>query len=129
MRLRVVTPVRPIVDAEVTEVVAPGSEGEFGVLPLHVTFLGGLRPGVLSYTTGGAKKRVVIGGGYAEVNQDSVVILADEAQLPEEIDGAAARADLGRLQDELARGADGERTGSLLRELALVEARVAVTGA
>jgi len=128
MKLRIVTPVRPIVDAEVSELVAPGSEGEFGVLPEHVTFLGNLKPGVLSYTQGGNRQRVVISGGYAEVRQDVLTMLVDDAELPEEVDGAKARADLARIQEELARGNESaESTEKLLRSLALAEARVSVS--
>lgn len=127
MKLRIVTPVRPVVDAEVTELVAPGSEGEFGVLPEHVTFLGSLKPGVVTYTEGGAKKRIVISGGYAEVRQDLVTLLADDAELPEEVDAAKAKADVASLLEELARNSEGpEVTEKLLRSLALAEARVAV---
>lgn len=128
MKLRIVTPVRPIVDAEVTDVVAPGSEGEFGVLPQHVTFLGALKPGIVSYTEGGTRQRVVISGGYAEVSQDTVTVLADDAQMPGEIDAAQARADMAAFEEELARGTESaELTDKLLRDLALAEARVAVT--
>lgn len=127
MKLRIVTPVRPIVDAEVTELVAPGMEGEFGVLPQHVTFLGGLKPGVVSYTEGGTRKRLVVSGGYAEVRDDVITLLADDAQLPEEVDAQQARADLARIQDELSRGNESaEATEKLLRNLDLAEARVSV---
>jgi F-type H+-transporting ATPase subunit epsilon len=128
MRLRIVTPVRPVVDAEVSELIAPGSEGEFGVLPMHVTFLGALKPGIVSYTEGGTRKRVVISGGYAEVLQDVVTILADDAEMPEEVNGAQAAADMATIQEELSRGTESaELTEKLLRDLALAEARVAVT--
>jgi len=127
MHLRIVTPLRPIVDAEVTELIAPGSEGEFGVLPQHVNFLGSLKPGIVSYTEAGVRIRVVISGGYAEVRQDVVTILADDAQMPEEVDAAQAAADVVTLQEELARGTESaELTEKLLRDLALAEARVAV---
>ncbi len=128
MQLRIVTPVRPVVDAEVSELIAPGSEGEFGVLPMHVTFLGALKPGIVSYTEGSARKRVVISGGYAEVRQDVVTILADDAEMPEEVNGQQAAADMATIQDELARGTESaELTEKLLRDLALAEARVAVS--
>jgi F-type H+-transporting ATPase subunit epsilon len=128
MQLRIVTPVRPVVDAEVSELIAPGSEGEFGVLPMHVNFLGALRPGIVSYTEGGVRKRVVISGGYAEVRQDVVTILADDAEIPEEVDGAQAASDMATIQEELARGTESaELTERLLRDLALAEARVSVS--
>jgi len=129
MHLRIVTPLRPVVDAEVTELVAPGSEGEFGVLPQHVTFLGSLKPGIVSFTEGGARKRVVVSGGYAEVRQDVVTILADDAQMPDEVDANQAAADVTRITEELTRGTENaELTEKLLRDLALAEARVAVSG-
>jgi len=127
MQLRIVTPLRPLVDAEVSELVAPGSEGEFGVLPRHVTFLASLKPGVLAWTEGAVRKRVVVSGGYAEVRQDVVTILADDAQFPEEVDSARARNDVVALQEELARGSDSpEVTGKLLRDLGLAEARASL---
>lgn len=127
MRLRIVTPVRPVVDAEVTEVVVPGSEGEFGVLPLHVTFLGGLAPGILTYVEDGARKKVVLDGGYAEVRGEDLTILADAAEFPEEIDTARARAEMSRVEEALADGGtDPAQTERLLRELALARARVSV---
>jgi F-type H+-transporting ATPase subunit epsilon len=128
MHLTVVTPLRPVVDAEISELIAPGTEGEFGVLPMHVTFLGALKPGIVSYTEGGTKKRVVISGGYAEVKQDVVTILADDAQMPEEVNGQQAAADMATIQEELTRGTESaELTEKLLRDLALAEARVAVS--
>jgi F-type H+-transporting ATPase subunit epsilon len=127
MRLRIVTPLRPLVDADVTELVAPGTEGEFGVLPQHVTFLGALKPGIVSFTEGGVRKRVIVSGGYTEVRGDAVTVLADDAQLPEEVDAGQARSDVTRLQEELARGTESaEITEKLLLDLALAEARVAV---
>ncbi|HXC50737.1 MAG TPA: ATP synthase F1 subunit epsilon [Candidatus Limnocylindrales bacterium] len=124
MRLRIITPLRPVVDAEVSDFVAPGTEGEFGVLPQHVAFLGSLKPGIVTYVEDGTRKRVVISGGYAEVRQDVITVLADDAQLPEEVDVEAARADAARVQEELSRGAESaEVTERLLRELALAEAR------
>ena len=126
MRLRIITPLRPIVDAEVTDFVAPGTEGEFGVLPQHAQFLASLKPGVITYVEDGMRKRVIISGGYAEVRQDVITVLADGAELPEEVDSERARADVARLQEELQRGADSpEVTEKLLRDLALAEARSA----
>jgi len=128
MQLRIVTPLRPVVDADVTDLVAPGSEGEFGVLAQHVTFLGNLKPGIVSFTEGGARRRVVISGGYAEVRDDVVTILADDAEMPDEVDSAKAAADVTSLQEELARGAESpELTEKLLHDLALAEARVAIS--
>jgi F-type H+-transporting ATPase subunit epsilon len=86
IRLELVTPERLLLSEEVDEVVAPGYEGEFGVLPEHTRFLAILNIGVLWYRKGSAVKKVALGGGFAEVNHDRVVVLADTAERADEID-------------------------------------------
>jgi F-type H+-transporting ATPase subunit epsilon len=128
MKLRIITPLRPVVDAEVTDFVAPGTEGEFGVLSQHTQFLGALKPGIITYVEDGTRKRIVVSGGYAEVRQDVITVLADDAELPEEVDADKARADAVRIQEELSRGNESaEVTEKLLRDLALAEARASVS--
>lgn len=86
MRLQIVTPDRAVLDEEVDEVYAPGANGEFGVLPEHVTFLTSLDIGVLRYRAGGKDEFVAIAGGVTEVLDDVVTILADSAEKRDEID-------------------------------------------
>lgn len=86
IRLRIVTPVRLLLDEEVDEVTAPGALGEFGVLPNHIAFLTLLAPGELSYKQGAKRTRLAIGGGYAEVLNNVMTVLADAAEFAEEID-------------------------------------------
>ncbi|MEE8310908.1 MAG: ATP synthase F1 subunit epsilon [Candidatus Binatia bacterium] len=125
LTLRIVTPTRLLVDAEVSEITAPGTAGEFGVFPEHVTFLGELDLGVLRYTEGGSDKSVVVHGGFAEVRDDVVTVLADDAEFAEEIDVEAARAELGRLGTELDKGReDPAEVADLLREHRRAEARI-----
>ena len=102
LQLRVITPTRQLVDVEVEEVTAPGSVGEFGVFPEHVNFIGELQSGILTYVERGVRKRIVVHGGYAEVVEDVVTVLADDAELPEEIDAARARQEIQRIDAELA---------------------------
>jgi F-type H+-transporting ATPase subunit epsilon len=126
LNLRIVTPTRLLVDTEATEVTAPGLAGEFGVLPEHVTFLGQLDLGVLSYVENGTSRRVIVHGGYAEVVDDVVTILADDAELPEEVDAAAARAEQARVEEDLGRVQDDPKeVARLLREQRRAEIRVA----
>jgi F-type H+-transporting ATPase subunit epsilon len=80
LRLRIVTPERPVVDAEVDTVVCPGSEGQFGVLPGHEPFLAPLRDGVVEWGGRAQRGRLAISGGFAEVTADAVVVLADSAE-------------------------------------------------
>jgi F-type H+-transporting ATPase subunit epsilon len=86
IRLRVVTPSRLVLDEEVDEVTAPGELGEFGVLPNHIAFLSTLVPGELSYKQGATKVTLAITGGYAEVLDNVMTVLATSAEFPEEID-------------------------------------------
>jgi F-type H+-transporting ATPase subunit epsilon len=84
--LELVTPERLLLSDEVEEVVAPGYEGEFGVLPGHTQFLAILNIGVLWYRKGSAVQKIALGGGFAEVAHDRVVVLADTAERADEID-------------------------------------------
>jgi F-type H+-transporting ATPase subunit epsilon len=93
VQLRIVTPTRLVVDEEVDEVTAPGVLGQFGVLPNHIAFLTLLQPGELWYKSGGQVTRLVIAGGYAEVLDNVMTVLADAAEFATEIDvGRAQRA-------------------------------------
>jgi F-type H+-transporting ATPase subunit epsilon len=91
IRLRVVTPARLVLDEEVDEVTAPGELGEFGVLPNHIAFLSTLVPGVLSYKQGSKIQTLAISGGYAEVLDNVMTVLATAAEFPLEIDVARAQ--------------------------------------
>jgi F-type H+-transporting ATPase subunit epsilon len=86
IRLELVTPERLVLSEEVDEVVLPGYEGEFGVLPGHTQYLAILNIGMLWYRKGSAVTRIALGGGFAEVNHDRVVVLVDTAERAEEID-------------------------------------------
>ncbi|HEX9206529.1 MAG TPA: F0F1 ATP synthase subunit epsilon [Candidatus Deferrimicrobiaceae bacterium] len=89
--LELVTPERLLLTEEVDEVVAPGFEGEFGVLPEHTQYLAILNIGLLRYRKGSETRVVALGGGFAEVTPERVVILAETAERAEEIDVERAR--------------------------------------
>ena len=109
LSLEVATPTKQAVAETVDEVVIPGSEGYFGVLPGHAPFLATLGIGVLTYRQGREERHLAIAGGFAEVRNDKVIVLADVAETPEEIDRARAerardRAERrlsGRTQEEI----------------------------
>lgn len=106
--LEIVTPDRQFVREEVDTVTAPGAEGEFGVLPGHAYFLTKLGIGVASYSVGSEKRHLSINGGIAEVGPDRVNILADGAEMPEEIDIERARAAKERAETRLSGKTDEE---------------------
>jgi F-type H+-transporting ATPase subunit epsilon len=101
IRLELVTPERLLVSEEVDEVIAPGFEGEFGVLPEHTFYLAILSIGVLRYRKGSDVRKVAVGGGFAEVTPDRVVVMADVAEKAEEIDVERARRAQARAEEAL----------------------------
>ena len=102
IRLRIVTPSRLVLDEEVDEVTAPGELGEFGVLPNHIAFLSTLVPGGLSFKQGGNRVTLAISGGYAEVLDNVMTVLAPAAEFAWEIDSARAQRARERAEKQLA---------------------------
>jgi F-type H+-transporting ATPase subunit epsilon len=90
--LEVVTPEKLLLSQQVDEVIAPGSEGEFGVLPGHCHFLSTLRIGELRYRVGDRMFHMAVLWGYAEVTPDRVTIMAEIAEKAEDIDVGRAQA-------------------------------------
>lgn len=84
--LEVVTPEHLLLSKQVDEVIAPGTDGEFGVLPGHAPFLTTLKIGELRYKADNAWHYMSVLWGYAEVNQTKVTILAEIAEKAEDID-------------------------------------------
>ncbi|MCI0546555.1 MAG: F0F1 ATP synthase subunit epsilon [Candidatus Rokubacteria bacterium] len=108
MHFDLVTPTRSLVSTEVDEVVAPGSEGSFGVLPGHEPFLTTLGVGEVMYRRGREERHVAVAGGFAEVTGDHVIILAEVAERAEDIDRARAERARARAEQRLAgRGGAG----------------------
>lgn len=92
VRFEVVTPQRRVLSAAVESVIAPGAEGNLGILPRHAPLLTILKPGVVYYRkVGGKTERLAISGGVLEAGPDKVIILADGAELAGEIDVERAR--------------------------------------
>jgi F-type H+-transporting ATPase subunit epsilon len=101
LHLEVVTPARVVLEKDVDMVVAPGSEGEFGVLPGHVSFLSGIVPGELRYTAGSEKEALVVTTGFAEVFKNKVSVLVDAAERAGEIDADRAKRSMERAKERL----------------------------
>ena len=101
LTLEVATPSRAIISEQVDEVVVPGIEGYFGVLPGHAAFLTTLGIGELTYRIGRDERHVALAGGFCEVRNDKVIVLADRAELPPEIDRARAERARERAEQRL----------------------------
>jgi F-type H+-transporting ATPase subunit epsilon len=104
LTLEIVTPDRLLVKEQIDEVVIPGADGYFGVLPGHTPLLAALKVGVLWYRKGQETAHVAIAFGFAEVLPDRVTILAQTAEKAGEIDVARASAAKARAEQRLARG-------------------------
>ncbi len=118
LRLTIVTRERKIVETDVDEVELPASDGEIGVLPGHTPLLASLKVGQMRYRTGTTVMRLVITWGFAEVLPDRVVVMAEAARLPQEVDLATAEAERAEAERALA------DLSSQDPEFAVVEARL-----
>jgi len=101
-KLDIVTAERAIYSGDVDMVIAPGVEGQLGILPHHAPLMTTLQAGELRVKKGGEELSLAISGGFLEVRPDRVVILADAAERVEEIDVARAEAAKRRAQERLA---------------------------
>lgn len=100
--VEIVTPERMVFSEDVDFVVVPGIEGYIGVLPMHAPLVSGLNIGVLKVITSGKETKMAISGGFMEVNNDKVVVLADTAEISNEIDVDRAKAARERAEQRLA---------------------------
>ncbi len=107
--LRIVTPERIVYEDRVDMVIARGLEGDLGILFDHKPMVTPLKIGVLKIKKGKKFHPVAIsGGGVLEIKTDLITVLADAAELPEEIDVERARAARKKAEDLLARGEDSD---------------------
>ena len=118
IQLDVITPERRLLSETVDAVTVPGMNGEIGILPGHTPLISQLQTGVLSYTQGATTHRMLVSGGFVEVNDERVSVLADLAERPDEIDATQAR-----QERESAEKALGSFSGSE-EEMAQMRARL-----
>ena len=102
LQLAVVTAEGESFSGEVDAVVAPGGLGEFTVLPTHARMISTLLPGVLRFDQGGDSVSLAMSGGFLEVSQNKVTVLADAAERDDAIDMERAEAALARAEERLA---------------------------
>ncbi|MCC7384994.1 MAG: ATP synthase F1 subunit epsilon [Deltaproteobacteria bacterium] len=99
--LHVVTPSAEPLNVEVDEVVAPGAHGELGFLPGHIPLISALRPGVLTTIKEGRPSMYVVGFGFAEIDNDTVTLLASTFEPIKDIDVERAKRALADAQAKL----------------------------
>jgi F-type H+-transporting ATPase subunit epsilon len=124
--LEVITPEKVVVSQEADIVVAPGTLGEFGVLPEHVAFLSGIVPGELRYSLDGKTEFLAVSAGFSEVFNNRVSVLVDAAEMGHEIDVERARRAMERAKERLAKDRGTEDVDFLRAEAALKRAIVRI---
>ena len=117
-KFELITPERMVLSADASQVLVPGFEGEFTVLPGHAPVISALRPGVVDAALADTRKvRVFVKGGLAEVDADRVTVLAERAIPVEAMDAETVAAELQTAEAELA--AAGEDAARLAASTAV----------
>ena len=105
LQLSIVTPERLVLDEDVDQVNVPGVEGDLGILYDHAPLLTTMRPGRFSYELSGEKGReaihMIVSGGYLEVTDNRVIVLAEAVEFLDEIDKERAKASLMKAEEAL----------------------------
>jgi F-type H+-transporting ATPase subunit epsilon len=125
LKLQVVTPTRTVVAAEADSVELPGELGYLGILPGHTPLITVLKAGVLTYRNGGDEHSLAIAAGFAEIANDAVTVLADQAEGPGEVDVVAAERERSGAEEEL-KTASRESLDEIRARLELAQARLAI---
>jgi F-type H+-transporting ATPase subunit epsilon len=106
-KFELVTPERMLMSEDVNQVVVPGTEGEFTVLAGHAPVISTIRPGVIAASLGDSRTvRLFVKGGFAEVDQNRLTVLAERALEVEAMDAALIAAELKAAEGELAAATD-----------------------
>jgi F-type H+-transporting ATPase subunit epsilon len=124
LEVKIVTAEREVLTTEADTVIAPASEGTVGILPRHAPLLTALIPGVLVLRNDGQEEIMAVSGGFLQVANNRVLVLADMAERADEVDeqrAQEARADAEAALQEAARGGD-----TLQAELARANLRVSM---
>lgn len=121
LTLRVITPDKIALDRQVSSVTVPGVDGQIGILPQHAPMIAALDTGLLRYTAEGKKQALFVSGGFAEVRGETVRVVTEAGERPDEIDEARAREAEKRARERIATGkaAKGDPIDMLRAEAAL----------
>ena len=126
-QFNLVSPEKLLFTGEVTQVDVPGSEGDFGVLAGHAPFVTTLRPGILTVYREGGALRVVVSGGFAEVSDAGLTVLADVAVPVEDVNRDAFAGYIKDAEDAVAKAPEGTpRDKTALRAAQLRELQAAL---
>jgi F-type H+-transporting ATPase subunit epsilon len=102
IKFEIVTAERVVYSDDVDVVIAPGIEGQLGILPHHASLMTMLQPGELTVRKGSEEHSIFVSGGFMEVHGNKMVVLADTAERAEEIDISRAEAAKRRAEEKMA---------------------------
>lgn len=131
VHFELVSPERLLFSANVGEIVIPGTEGDFAVLPGHSNLISTVRPGVIQILGdgNGVSDRIFVEGGFAEVNASGCTVLAERAQKVDEIDRNQAEQALADAREDVADAKNDAERAAAVASLQIAEARVHALGA
>lgn len=122
LQFALVSPERELFQGEVDQVVVPGSDGEFGVLPRHTPVMSTIKPGALRILNDGAERRIFVNGGFADVTSDGLTVLAEDAVDLAGLDAAAVEQDIRDAREDVAGAKDAVKQRAAEAKLARLEA-------
>ena len=118
-----VSPEKLLISQPAEMVVVPGTEGDFGALPRHAPMITGVRPGVIDiYENGKVEKRIFVAGGFAEVNETRITVLAEEAIPLAELTGEFVVTRIRAAEADLAAATTDHAKREANRRLAVAQA-------
>ena len=91
LTLRVITPDQIVLDTQADSVKVPAADGLMGILPQHASMIAALDVGLLTYYAGGKEEALFVSGGFVEVRANTVRVISESGEMPEEIDEERAR--------------------------------------
>lgn len=117
LHFELVSPQKLVFSGEVDQVDVPGAEGDFGVLAGHAPAVATLRPGILTVFVGGKAEKIVVLGGFAEVSDKGLTVLADVAEAVEAIDRGMIAEQIGEMEQQAAKMEQGNALDKLITRL------------
>ena len=117
LHFELASPEKLLFSGDVEQVDVPGAEGDFGVLEGHAPLVATIRPGILVVHGGGDKQRIVVLGGFAEVSEKGLTIVADLADSVEDFDQTVLATQMAELEQKIAKTEPGSALDKLVTRL------------
>ena len=117
LHFELVSPEKLVFSGEVTQVDLPGAEGDFGVMEGHAPLVTTLRPGIMTVVAGGNAQKIVVLGGFAEVSDKGLTVLADTADAVKDFDRAVIAARIAELEQQASKMESGNELDKIITRL------------